>query len=163
MQIMMKMLADTAEKMEGHKKEAEASKEERKEARAKRLKAGKESEQAQAKLNAQTSGGKSTRRLILPDQEQNKQEESSTGGGPSGVLSPTAHFLSGVELTTDEEVGADMQEARNKREREDNEEEQGRAKRSVTPVQGQLAAAEKTSTEEHATGSEGDTEMQQEL
>jgi hypothetical protein len=148
--------------MEGHEKEAKASKEELKEARAKRLKAGKESEQAQAKLKAQTSGGKATR-LILPNQEQNKQEESSTGGGPSGVLSPTAHFLSGVELTTDEEGDANMQEARNKRERDDNEEEQGRSKRSVTPVQGQVAAEEKTSTEEQATGSEGDTEMQQEL
>jgi hypothetical protein len=57
MQIMMKMLADTAEKMKGHEEEAQASKEELKEARTRRLKAGKESELAQAKLKAQTSGG----------------------------------------------------------------------------------------------------------
>jgi hypothetical protein len=88
MQIMMKMLADTAEKIKGHEKEAKASKEELKEARAKRLKAGKESEQAQAKLKAQTSGGEATG-LIRPDQEQKKQEESSTGGGPSGAPTPT--------------------------------------------------------------------------
>ena len=60
-----------------------------------------------------------------------------------------------------------MQEARYKREREDNDEEQGRSKRSVTPVpesqQGQEAAEEKTSKEKQATDGEGDTAMHEEL
>jgi hypothetical protein len=156
MEIMMKMLAETAAKMKSHEEEAQASKEELTKARARRLKAGKESELAQAKLMAQANGGKATR-LVLPNQDQEMQEGQTAEEKVS----------SNENLTTDEEGDAKMQEARNKREREENNEGQGREKRSVTPVQtsqqGQTAEVEESSDEKQTTEEEKESAMDEEL
>ena len=164
MQTMMKILADTEEKIKEHEKEAKANKEDLKEARTKRQKAGKESEQAQAKLKEQTKEGKATR-LILPAQEQKQQEESSTGGGPSTLMTPAQLLSSAADEDTE------MKEVRNKRVREDNKEEQGPAKRAVTPVQDEVEnvrqtlkdAAKEPNTEEQATGEKEDATMEEDL
>ena len=127
---MRKMLAETAATMKSNEEEAKISKAELMKARARRLKAGQESELAKAKLLTHSSEGKVTK-LIMADQDQ------------------------------------DMEDVRNKREREDNNDEQGPTKRSITPVpdsqQGQEAEKKKSSNEKQATDEEGDSRMNDEL
>ena len=99
MQAMQKILADTEKKMKEQEEEAKANKEALKEARTKRQKAGKESEQAQANLMELTKEGNAPRQ-ILSSHEQQQQEESNTGGGPSGT--PSKWIIShGMTFTED--------------------------------------------------------------
>ena len=126
---MRKMLAETAATMKSNEEEAKISKAELMKARARRLKAGQESELAKAKLLTHSSEGKATE-LIMPDQDQN------------------------------------MEEVRSKRERKENNEEQGRSKRAVTPVPGSQQgqeAEEKEPSNEKQTDEEGDMKMNEEL
>jgi hypothetical protein len=126
---MRKMLAETAATMKSNEEEANISTAELMKARARRLKAGQESELAKAKMLTHSNEGEATK-LIMPYQDQ------------------------------------DMEDVRNKREREDNNEEQGPSKRAVTPVpesqQGQEADEEETSNEKQ-TDEEGDMKMNEEL
>ena len=116
--------------MKSNEEEAKTSKAELMKARARRLKAGQESELAKAKLVTHSNEGEATK-LIMADQDN------------------------------------DMEEVRNKREREEDIEKQGHSKRSVTPVsesqQGQKAEEKKTSNEKQATDEEGDSRMNDEL
>ena len=70
---MRKMLAETAATMKSNEEEAKISKAELMKARARRLKAGQESELAKAKLMTHANGGSATK-LILADQDQEMEE-----------------------------------------------------------------------------------------
>jgi hypothetical protein len=115
--------------LKSNEEEAKACKAELMKARARRLKAGQESELAKAKMLTHSNEGEATK-LIMADQDH------------------------------------EMADIRNKREREENNEEQGRSKRAVTPVpesqQGQKADEEETSNEKQ-TDEEGDMRMNDEL
>ena len=126
---MRKMLAETAATMKSNEEEAKISKAELMKVRARRLKAGQESELAKAKMLTHSNEGEAAK-LIMAEQDH------------------------------------EMADVRNKREREENNEEQGRSKRAVTPVpesqQGQEADEEETSNE-NQTDEEGDMKMNEEL
>ena len=129
MEAMKKMLAETAAQLKSNEEEAKAGKAELVKVRARRLKAGQESELAKAKMLTHSTEGEAAK-LIMAGQDQ------------------------------------EMGDVRNKREREENNEKQGRSKRAATPVpenqQGQEAEEEEPSSGK-PTDEEGDTAMNDEL
>jgi hypothetical protein len=129
MEAMKKMLAQTAAQLKSNEEEAKVSKAELMKVRARRLKAGQESELAKAKMLTHSNEGEAVK-LIMAGQDQ------------------------------------EMGDVRNKREREENNEEQGRSKRAVTPVPGSQQgqeAEEKEPSNEKQTDEEGDMKMNEEL
>ena len=180
MQAMKKILADTVKRMKEQEEEAKANKEALKEARTKRQKAGKESEQAQANLMELTKEGNAPRQ-ILSSHEHQQQEESNTGGGPSGTPSEMNKSLDGITFPTNDEGGpsrtlmtpqdlipdtnAEMKDVGNKRGREESGEEQVQAKRGSTPVHGELQDANKDTTtkKDQTTDEQKDAQMEEDL